>query len=64
MPRKILLLNNNRIFDVTGSPDTIVMQVAREMDYKVEITERAFSGLIPSVHNGKADIAGASMSIT
>ena len=42
----------------------IVMQVAREMDYKVEITECAFSGLIPSVLSGKADLAGASMSIT
>ena len=41
-----------------------VLHVAREMDYKVEITECAFDGLIPALQGGKADLAGRSMSIT
>ena len=42
----------------------VVLHVAREMDYKVEITECAFDGLIPALQSGKADLAGRSMSIT
>ena len=41
-----------------------VLHIAREMDYKVEITECAFDGLIPALQGGKADLAGRSMSIT
>lgn len=42
----------------------LVLHIAREMDYKVEITECAFDGLIPALQGGKADLAGRSMSIT
>ena len=42
----------------------VVLHVAREMDYRVEITECAFDGLIPALQGGKADLAGRSMSIT
>lgn len=41
-----------------------VLHVAREMDYRVKITECAFDGLIPALQGGKADLAGRSMSIT
>lgn len=42
----------------------LLLHIAREMDYKVEITECAFDGLIPALQAGKADLAGRSMSIT
>ena len=42
----------------------LVLHIGREMDYKVEITECAFDGLIPALQGGKADLAGRSMSIT
>lgn len=41
-----------------------VLHVAREMNYRVEITECEFAGLIPALQSGKADIAGTSLSIT
>jgi len=41
-----------------------VLHIAREMDYRVEITECAFDGLIPALQAGKADLAGRCMSIT
>ena len=42
----------------------LLLHIAKEMDYKVEITECAFDGLIPALQAGKADLAGRSMSIT
>lgn len=41
----------------------LLLHIAREMDYKVEITECAFDGLIPALQAGKADVAGRGMSI-
>ena len=42
----------------------LLFHVAREMGYNVEITGCSFDGLIPALQNGKADIAGRSLSIT
>ncbi len=41
-----------------------MLHVAREMDYKVEVVDCSFDGLIPALQGGKADIVGDSMSIT
>lgn len=41
-----------------------LLHIARELDYRVEITECAFDGLIPALQGGKADVVGRSMNIT
>ncbi len=50
--------------DIVGYSVDLVLHVAREMDYKVEITEYPFDGLIPALQEGKCDLAGRAMSIT
>ena len=42
----------------------LMLHIAREMGYNVELTECTFDGLIPAVQGGRADLAGSSMSIT
>ena len=41
-----------------------VLHVAKEMGYRVEVTECNFDGMIPAVMSGKADLCGAAFSIT
>ncbi len=42
----------------------LMHHIAREMNYKLEVTECSFDGLIPAVQSGKCDVVGGSMSIT
>ena len=48
----------------TGYAVDLLLHVAREMDYKVEMSGCSFGGLIPAVQSGKADVVGGSLSIT
>ncbi len=50
--------------DIVGYSVDLVLHVAKEMDYKVEITEYPFDELIPALQGGKCDLAGRAMSIT
>ncbi len=49
---------------IAGFTPDYVLHIAEKMDCKVEMTECAFSGLIPALMSGRADLAGRSIMIT
>ena len=50
--------------ELNGYTIDYALCIAKELDYKLEFTECYFSGVIPALVSGKADIGGCAISIT
>ena len=50
--------------EVVGFDIELISQIAEKLGYEVEIKTMAFSGVVPSIQTGKADIAVGGLSIT
>lgn len=49
---------------VVGFDMELISQIAEKLGYEIEIETMSFSGLVPSIQTGKADIAVGGLSIT
>jgi polar amino acid transport system substrate-binding protein len=49
---------------IVGYDIEIIMYIAKELNYKLEVTEMSWEGVLPAIVSGKMDIAGCSIIVT
>ena len=50
--------------EIVGYDIDVIKYIAKELEYKLEIIEMSFEGILPALKSGKVDVAGCSIIVT